>query len=99
MPMKISRWEGLYPRIQSAAKHIRCGFVCTGKLPVRSGRNGARSLVPLNRVYTPEPRPVPARFVRHCSGGAGGGVEIWLSRSRSQAHVSGTAASHQTFSH
>ena len=28
MQMKISRWEGLYPRIQSAAKHIRCGFVC-----------------------------------------------------------------------
>jgi hypothetical protein len=28
MQMKIGRWEGLYPRIQSAAKHIRCGFVC-----------------------------------------------------------------------
>ena len=28
MEMKIGRWEGLYPRIQSAAKHIRCGFVC-----------------------------------------------------------------------
>jgi hypothetical protein len=27
-------------------------FAATGKLPVRSGRNGARSLVPLNRVYT-----------------------------------------------
>jgi len=26
--MKIGRWDGLYPRIQSAAKHIRCGFVC-----------------------------------------------------------------------
>jgi hypothetical protein len=53
MQMKTGRWEGLYPRIQSAAKHIRCGFVCaTGKLPVRSDRNGARSLVPLNRVYT-----------------------------------------------
>jgi hypothetical protein len=26
--MKIGRWEGLYPRIQSATKHIRCGFVC-----------------------------------------------------------------------
>src|SRR5512133_2453677 len=53
MQMKIGRWEGLYPRIQSAAKHIRCvSFAATGKLPVRSGRNGARSLVPLNRVYT-----------------------------------------------
>ncbi len=28
MQMKIGRWEDLYPRIQSAAKHIRCGFVC-----------------------------------------------------------------------
>jgi hypothetical protein len=28
MQMKIGRLEGLYPRIQSAAKHIRCGFVC-----------------------------------------------------------------------
>jgi hypothetical protein len=28
-----------------------------------------------------------------------GGVELWLSRSLSQAHVSGTVASHQTFSH
>ena len=28
MQMKIGRWEGLYPRIQSTAKHIRCGFVC-----------------------------------------------------------------------
>ena len=28
MQMKIGRSEGLYPRIQSAAKHIRCGFVC-----------------------------------------------------------------------
>ena len=28
MQMKIGRWEGLYPRIQRAAKHIRCGFVC-----------------------------------------------------------------------
>jgi len=28
MQMKIGRWQGLYPRIQSAAKHIRCGFVC-----------------------------------------------------------------------
>jgi hypothetical protein len=28
MQMKIGRWEGLYSRIQSAAKHIRCGFVC-----------------------------------------------------------------------
>jgi hypothetical protein len=28
MQMKIGRWEGLYPRIQSAAKHVRCGFVC-----------------------------------------------------------------------
>jgi hypothetical protein len=28
MQMKIGRCEGLYPRIQSAAKHIRCGFVC-----------------------------------------------------------------------
>ena len=28
MQMKIGRWEGLYPRIQSAAKHIRCRFVC-----------------------------------------------------------------------
>ena len=28
MQMKIGRWEGLYPRVQSAAKHIRCGFVC-----------------------------------------------------------------------
>jgi hypothetical protein len=28
MQMKIGRWEGLYPRIQSAAKHIRCGFGC-----------------------------------------------------------------------
>src|SRR5262245_58312754 len=27
-------------------------FAATGKLPVRSGRNGARSLVLLNRVYT-----------------------------------------------
>ena len=26
MQMKIGRWEGLYPRIQSAAKHIRCGY-------------------------------------------------------------------------
>jgi hypothetical protein len=46
MQMKIGRWEGLYPQIQSAAKHIRCG------LPVCSGRNGERSLVPLSRVYT-----------------------------------------------
>ena len=28
MQMKIGRWEGLYPRIQSAAKHVRCSFVC-----------------------------------------------------------------------
>jgi hypothetical protein len=28
MQMKIGRWAGLYPRIQSTAKHIRCGFVC-----------------------------------------------------------------------
>ena len=28
MQMKVGRWEGLYPRIQSAARHIRCGFVC-----------------------------------------------------------------------
>ena len=28
MQIKIGRWEALYPRIQSAAKHIRCGFVC-----------------------------------------------------------------------
>jgi hypothetical protein len=53
MQMKIGRWEGLYPRIQSAAKHIRCGFVCGyRKIAGRSGRNGARSLVLLNRVYT-----------------------------------------------
>jgi hypothetical protein len=32
MQMKIGRWEGLYPRIQSAAKHIRCG-------PFRSERS------------------------------------------------------------
>ena len=53
MQMKIGRWEGLYPRIQSAAKHIRCGFVCGYRKiagPFRSER--ARSLVPLNRVYT-----------------------------------------------
>ena len=52
MQMKIGRWEGLYPRIQSAAKHIRCGFVCGYRKivgPLRS--EGARSLVPLNRVY------------------------------------------------
>jgi hypothetical protein len=50
---KIGRWEGLYPRIQSTAKHILCGFVCgLRKIAGRSGRNGARSLVPLNRVYT-----------------------------------------------
>ena len=28
MQMKIGRWEGLYPRIQSAAKQVRCSFVC-----------------------------------------------------------------------
>jgi len=28
MQMKIGRWEGPYPRIQSAAKHVRCSFVC-----------------------------------------------------------------------
>jgi hypothetical protein len=28
MQMKIGRGEGLYPWTQSAAKHIRCGFVC-----------------------------------------------------------------------
>jgi hypothetical protein len=51
MQMKISRWQGLYPRIQSAAT-AAVSFAATGKLPVRSDRNGARSLVPLNRVYT-----------------------------------------------
>ena len=42
MPMKISRWEGLYPRIQSAAKHIRCGCVCGYRKiagPFRSDRS------------------------------------------------------------
>jgi hypothetical protein len=53
MQMKIGRWAGLYPRIQSTAKHIRCGFVCgLRKIASPFGRNGARSLVPLNRVYT-----------------------------------------------
>ena len=28
MQVKIGRWGDLYPRIQSAAKHICCGFVC-----------------------------------------------------------------------
>ena len=43
MQIKIGRWEALYPRIQSAAKHIRCGFVC-----------GYRKIAgpPLTRVYT-----------------------------------------------
>jgi len=52
MQMKIGRWEGLYLRIRSATKHIRCGFVCGYRKivgPLRS--EGARSLVPLNRVY------------------------------------------------
>ena len=35
-------WEGLYPRIQSAAKHIRCGCVCGYRKiagPFRSDRS------------------------------------------------------------
>jgi len=42
MQMKIGRWKGLYPRIQSAAKHIRCGFVCGYQkiiAPIRSERS------------------------------------------------------------
>ena len=53
MQMKIGRWEGLYPRIQSAAKHIRCGFVCGYRKiagPFRSERSAI--MVPLNRMYT-----------------------------------------------
>ena len=53
MQMKIGRWEGLY-RGYRAQQSISAAvsFAATGKLPVRSDRNGARSLVPLTRVYT-----------------------------------------------
>ena len=54
MQMKIGRWQGLYPRIQSAAKHIRCGFVC-GYRKIADPFGSERSAiigVPLNRVYT-----------------------------------------------
>jgi hypothetical protein len=42
MQMKIGRWEGLYLRIRSATKHIRCGFVCGYRKivgPLRSERS------------------------------------------------------------
>jgi hypothetical protein len=53
MQMKIGRWQGLYPRIQSAAKHIRCGFVCGYRKTVAPFRSERSAIIgALNRVYT-----------------------------------------------
>src|ERR1043166_5778408 len=57
MQMKIGRWEGLYPRIQSAAKHIRCGFVCGYRKiagPFRSDRSAIIGAAPPG-VHGPDP--------------------------------------------
>jgi hypothetical protein len=57
MQTKIGRWEGLYPRIQSAAKHIRCGFVCGYRKiagPFRSERSAIIGAAQ-PRVHGPDP--------------------------------------------
>ena len=57
MQMKFGLWEGLYSRIQSAAKHIRCGFACGCRKiagPFRSERS-AISGAAQPRVHGPDP--------------------------------------------
>jgi hypothetical protein len=63
MQMKIGRWEGLYPRIQSAAKHIRCGFVCGYRKiagPFRSERSAIIGAAQPG-VHGPDPSTGPPK--------------------------------------
>jgi hypothetical protein len=56
MQMKIGRWEGLYPRIQNAAKHIRCGFVCGYRKIAGPFRSERSAIAAQPRVHRPDPR-------------------------------------------
>ena len=56
MQMKIGRWEGLYPRIQSAAKHFRCGFVCGYRKIARPFRSERSAIIgAATGVHGPDP--------------------------------------------
>jgi hypothetical protein len=57
MQMKIGRWEGLYPQIQSAAKHIRCGFVCGYRKIAGLFRSKRRAIIGAAQpgVHGPDP--------------------------------------------
>jgi hypothetical protein len=56
MQMKIGRWEGVYPRIQSAVRHIRCGFVCSyRKIAAGLFRSERSAIAAQPRVHGPDP--------------------------------------------
>ena len=66
MPMKISRWEGLYPRIQSAAKHIRCGFVCGYRKIAGPFRSERSAIIGAAQPGVHGPEPSDSRSCAEC---------------------------------